>query len=115
MSNNKSAVYDSVTEAAESWKEDPRDPFGAPQVLALTKDEKEYVDAYGAALLLEARKKITRDERNLRLKALQDKADAAGMPRAQLNILHAIGRERAVEVLDDAWFAHLKTGGPVWQ
>jgi hypothetical protein len=54
-------------------------------------------------------------ERNLRLKALQDKADAAGMPRAQLNILHTIGRERAVEVLDDAWFAHLKNGGPVWQ
>ena len=29
-----SAVYDSVTEAAKDWKEDPRDPFGAPQVLA---------------------------------------------------------------------------------
>ena len=37
------------------------------------------------------------------------------MTRAQLKILAAIGTERAVEIIDDAWFAHLKTGGSVWQ
>jgi hypothetical protein len=108
-------TYDSVAEAAKKWKEDPEDPFGAPQVLTLTKDEAEYADEYTAALLLECRKKITRDERMLRLKALQDKADATGVTRAQLKILAAIGAERGAEILDDAWAASLRTGGSVWQ